>query len=194
MKDGNTIQLIALLGNPDREHRGNRHNLPWMLDELLTAGPGIWNKKFLGESTSCTLGGEKRHLLKPHTYMNASGQSIQKALHFFKIPADSLLVVHDELELPFGTSEIRFGGGLGGHNGLKSVAQQLGSRDFWRMRMGIGRPPRGSVHSFVLSDFSNDEQEFLPHYLQDAYATLGDFLSAPHSRQYKKRKQHLPEN
>ena len=194
MKDAKAIELITLLGNPDREHRNNRHNLPWLLADQLVTDNSCWTEKFKGICSPYSFSGKRLFLLKPHTYMNSSGESVQKALHFYKYAPENLLVIHDELELPFGVSELRFGGGLGGHNGLRSVKQQLGTPDFWRLRLGIGRPARGSVHSFVLSDFNPEERSQLTDYLRGVAGTLQNFLREEHPASFKKKTRHLAEN
>jgi PTH1 family peptidyl-tRNA hydrolase len=104
---------------------------------------------------------EKIHLLLPHTFMNLSGEAVGKAASFFKIAADKILIVHDELELPLGTVSLKYSGGLGGHNGLRSMNAVFGGPDFWRLRIGIGRPDHRDIYSWVLSDFSPEEAAVL---------------------------------
>ncbi len=163
--------LVVGLGNPGREYRGNRHNVGFMvvdrLCEELGARLGRMQSKAL--TGSVTRDGVKIVLAKPQTYMNLSGQSVAALLRFYKIPREQLLVIHDDLDLPFGTLRLRPGGGPGGQKGVGSIIQQLGTQDFARLRLGIGRPPgRMDPADYVLHDFAKDEQEFLPVILKQA--------------------------
>lgn len=156
--------LIVGLGNPGNEHTSDRHNIGFMcLDFFAEKQNGNWKEKFKGDYFSF----DGNFLLKPMTYMNLSGQSVQKASHFFKIPSESIIVIHDELDLPYGTAALKKGGGLAGHNGLKSIAQELGTRDFLRLRLGIGRPKFGGVSNHVLSSFGSDEKIVLDNYINE---------------------------
>jgi len=149
--------LVAGLGNPGREYERTRHNAGWMvLDELARRHDGSFRSKFSGQLAEMRLGDEKIALLKPETYMNESGRSIGAAARFFKVEHGALLVVHDDVDLEPGRLQARLGGGLAGHNGLRSIAQALGTNDFLRLRIGVGRPGRGdqrSVSDYVLSKF-----------------------------------------
>jgi PTH1 family peptidyl-tRNA hydrolase len=149
--------LVAGLGNPGREYAQTRHNVGWMVvDELARRHGGSWRSKFSGQLAETRLDGLRLGLLKPETYMNESGRSIGGAARFFKVEASSLLVVHDDVDLEEGRLQARHGGGLAGHNGLRSIAQVLGSQEFLRLRIGVGRPGRGdrrSVADFVLAGF-----------------------------------------
>ena len=149
--------LVAGLGNPGREYATTRHNAGWMvLDELARRQGGSWRSKFSGQLTEIRLDGARLALVKPETYMNESGRSIAAAAGFFKTAVDSVLVVHDDVDLEEGRLQARLGGGLGGHNGLRSIAQALGSQEFLRLRVGVGRPGRGdrrSVADYVLASF-----------------------------------------
>jgi PTH1 family peptidyl-tRNA hydrolase len=153
--------LVAGLGNPGREYERTRHNVGWLvLDELARRHDGSWRSKFNGSLTEIRLGESRLALLKPETYMNESGRSAGAAARFFKVPAESLLVVHDDVDLEPGRLQARRGGGLAGHNGLRSLAQHLGTQDFVRLRIGIGRPGRGDrrpVKDWVLSPFTPEE-------------------------------------
>ena len=154
-----TLDLfVAGLGNPGREYAATRHNVGWMvLDELARRHDGSWRSKFSGHLAQVQVNGARVALLKPQTYMNESGRSIRTAARFFKTPVAGVLVVHDDVDLEEGRLQARLGGGLAGHNGLRSIAQELGSQDFPRLRIGVGRPGRGdrrSVADFVLSPFS----------------------------------------
>jgi PTH1 family peptidyl-tRNA hydrolase len=153
--------LVAGLGNPGREYEGTRHNAGWLvLDDLARRHDGSWRSKFSGSLAEIRLDGSKLALLKPETYMNESGRSIAAAARFFKVPPESLLVVHDDVDLEPGRLQARRGGGLAGHNGLRSLAQHLGTQDFLRLRIGVGRPGRGDprpVKDWVLSPFTPEE-------------------------------------
>jgi PTH1 family peptidyl-tRNA hydrolase len=153
------IKLIAALGNPGREYEKTRHNVAWLcLDSLPEIQSLNWKSKFKGLFGEVTFGIQKVIVLKPQTYMNLSGESIQPLMAFYKISPQELLVIHDELDLPFGQIQFKKGGGLAGHNGLKSTAELLGTDDFLRLRIGIGRPQFGSVSDYVLGQFGGDEQ------------------------------------
>ncbi len=155
--------LVAGLGNPGPKYAGNRHNVGFMVVERLAERWDYvtFREKFKGRFAKASFGGEDVGLLEPLTYMNLSGESVQKALAFFKIGLDDLLVVHDELDLPYGEVRIKVGGGTAGHNGLRSIVRQCGGNDFTRVRVGIGRPRSGAVEGHVLSDFSSDERATL---------------------------------
>jgi PTH1 family peptidyl-tRNA hydrolase len=153
--------LVAGLGNPGREYERTRHNVGWLvLDELARRHGGSWRSKFSGSLAEIRVDGSRVALLKPETYMNESGRSVAAATRFFKVPAESLLVVHDDVDLEPGRLQARRGGGLAGHNGLRSLAQHLGTQDFLRLRIGVGRPGRGDprpVKDWVLSPFAPEE-------------------------------------
>ena len=149
--------LVAGLGNPGREYERTRHNVGWMIvDELARRHDGSFRSKFDGQLSEVRLGDLRLALLKPETYMNVSGKSIAAARRFFKVEPGSLLVVHDDVDLEPGRLQARSGGGLAGHNGLRSIAGTLGTQDFLRLRIGVGRPGRGErrpVADYVLSPF-----------------------------------------
>src|SRR3954468_11145579 len=135
--------LVAGLGNPGREYARNRHNVGFMVvDELARRHGGSWKSKFNGELAEIRIDGHKVALLKPLTFMNESGRSVKAAMQFFKLEPDAVLVVNDESDLPPGRLQARVGGGLAGHNGLRSVAQHLATNEFLRLRVGVGRPER----------------------------------------------------
>lgn len=157
-----TLDLLAAgLGNPGPEHAADRHNVGWMvLDELARRHGGSFKGKFSGRLAELRLGESRVALLKPETYMNESGSSISAAARFFKVQPDSLLVVHDDVDLPVGRLQARRGGGLAGHNGLRSIAGRLGTQEFLRLRVGVGRPERGDrrpVADYVLSPFAPED-------------------------------------
>ncbi len=159
--DASVDLLVAGLGNPGPEHARDRHNVGWMVvDELARRHAGSFKGKFRGRLAAVRLEDAKLALLKPETYMNESGASIQSAAAFYKLAPASVLVVHDDVDLEVGRLQARLGGGLAGHNGLRSIAQRLGSQDFLRMRIGVGRPGRGDprpVADYVLSGFAAED-------------------------------------
>jgi PTH1 family peptidyl-tRNA hydrolase len=169
--------LVAGLGNPGREYARNRHNLGWLVvDELARRHDGSWRGKFHGQIAEIRIDGHKVVLLKPETFMNDSGRSISDAMRYFKLAPDSVLVVHDEGDLPTGRLQARLGGGLAGHNGLRSIAEQLGTPDFLRLRVGVGRPERGDrrpLADYLLADFEpHEDPDRLVAAAADAVETL----------------------
>jgi len=157
-----TLDLLVVgLGNPGREYERTRHNVGWLVvDELARRLEGRWREKFSGRLAEVRVDGLRLALLKPETFMNDSGRSVAAAASFFKVEPESLLVVHDDVDLEAGRLQARSGGGLAGHNGLRSLAQALGTQDFLRLRIGVGRPGRGdprSVADYVLSPFATEE-------------------------------------
>jgi PTH1 family peptidyl-tRNA hydrolase len=169
--------LVAGLGNPGREYERTRHNAGWLvLDELAQRHGGSWRSKFSGSLSEVRLGDARVALLKPETYMNESGRSLGAAARFFKVEPEQVLVVHDDVDLETGRLQARAGGGLAGHNGLRSLAQHLGSQEFLRLRIGVGRPGRGdprSVADWVLSAFApEDDAEALVSRSADAVETI----------------------
>jgi PTH1 family peptidyl-tRNA hydrolase len=180
--------LVAGLGNPGREYERTRHNAGWLvLDELARRHGGSWRSKFSGSLSEVRLGDARLALLKPETYMNESGRSLGAAARFFKVEPEQVLVVHDDVDLETGRLQARAGGGLAGHNGLRSLAQHVGSQDFLRLRIGVGRPGRGdprSVADWVLSPFApEDDAETLVSRAADAVETIvGDGLEAAQQR------------
>jgi len=153
--------LVAGLGNPGPRHAGDRHNVGWMVvDELARRHDASFKSKFNGRLADVRVGERRIALLKPETYMNDSGRSISAAMRFYKAPIDAVLVVHDDVDLELGRLQAREGGGLAGHNGLRSIAQALGDSGFLRLRIGVGRPERGDprdVADFVLAPFEAHE-------------------------------------
>ncbi|MGB2951862.1 MAG: aminoacyl-tRNA hydrolase [Gaiellaceae bacterium] len=157
-----TLDLLVVgLGNPGREYERHRHNVGWMVvEELARRHGGSWRSKFSGRLSRLRLDGARVALLEPETFMNDSGRSVAAAARFFKVPPESLLVVHDEVDLDVGRLQARLGGGFAGHNGLRSVAQHLGTPEFLRLRVGVGRPGRGDprpVADYVLSGFEPED-------------------------------------
>jgi PTH1 family peptidyl-tRNA hydrolase len=169
--------LVVGLGNPGREYAGHRHNAGWMVvDELARRHGTSWKGKFSGQLAELRLDGHRVALLKPELYMNESGRSVAEAARFYKLEPDAILVVHDEGDLDLGRLQARKGGGLAGHNGLRSIAQHLKTPEFMRLRIGIGRPGRGDprpLAAWVLSDFEPaDDAETLIARAADAVETL----------------------
>jgi len=155
------IKLIVGLGNPGTQYESTRHNAGfWWIDQICaqTASKLNVEAKFLGITGRLNSSTEEAWLLKPSTFMNASGRAVSALANFYKITPDSILVVHDELDLPPGTVKLKMGGGHGGHNGLKDIVKQLGTQDFWRLRLGIGHPgDKNAVANYVLRDPNRDE-------------------------------------
>jgi PTH1 family peptidyl-tRNA hydrolase len=158
-----TIKLIVGLGNPGKDYQPHRHNVGfWFCDALAHLYSGTFKKetKFFGEVAQVNIAGSNLRLLKPNTYMNRSGQSIQSIAKFYQINTDEILVAHDELDLNPGVARIKFSGGHGGHNGLRDTIKALSSNDFYRLRIGIGHPgDRSKVADFVLHTPNKSEVE-----------------------------------
>jgi PTH1 family peptidyl-tRNA hydrolase len=173
-RQGSSLDLLVVgLGNPGREYARNRHNVGWMVaEELARRHGGSWKSKFSGKLAEIRLDGHKVALLKPETYMNESGRSVGAALRFFKLEPSEILVVHDEGDFDLGRLELKSGGGFGGHNGLRSIAQHLKTPEFLRLRVGVGRPERGDprpLADYLLSDFEpHDDAEALVARAADA--------------------------
>lgn len=174
-----SIFLLVGLGNPGREYRDSRHNIGFMVIDRFCAAANIkigkvQNKALVGVGS---FGGHRVIVAKPQTFMNLSGQAVGPLLRFYRVPLGHLLVIHDDLDLPFGTIRIRPSGGAGGQKGLASTIQQLGTQDFPRLRMGIGRPPgQMEVPDYVLARFGRAEEEFLPTWLDRASEAAQSFI------------------
>jgi peptidyl-tRNA hydrolase, PTH1 family len=169
--------LIVGLGNPGRQYEGTRHNIGWdVIDGMSEVQSSSWKEKFKGLYQSQDLFGQKFYFLKPQTYMNLSGESVRPAMDFFKISKENVLVIHDELDLAFGSLAFKPGGGLAGHNGLKSIAAHLGDGSFKRLRLGIGRPTFGSVSDWVLSKYQNEESARIEDYFTLAQDALRCYM------------------
>lgn len=168
-----SIALVIALGNPGIQYENTRHNIAWqMIEKLAFFNELEWKRKFKGEYAPFSIEGRKVFFLVPLTYMNRSGLSLLALMQFYKIGMEQILVVHDELELDFGVFGFKNGGGLAGHNGLRSIAATLGTRNFKRMRLGISRPTHSDITSYVLNNFSFDEQAVLPVYLEETAKVL----------------------
>src|ERR671931_904528 len=158
--------LVVGLGNPGREYQRHRHNVGWMVvDELARRHDGAWKGKFSGRIAEVRVDGHRVGLLKPETFMNESGRSVGAAARFYKVEPDAVLVVHDEGDFDLGRLQARKGGGLAGHNGLRSIAQHLRTQEFLRLRIGVGRPERGDprpLAHYPLSGFTPHQDPDLP--------------------------------
>lgn len=196
------IKLVAFLGNYGKEYEKTRHNVAWQFEDSLPfAGRLSWQNKFKGKFSAvepealaswCAEFGilskkdgspvlvpdemERIYFLKPETYMNLSGESIIEICNFYKIKPEETLVVHDELELPLGTVSLKWSGGLGGHNGLRSTKQVFGTADFWRLRFGLSKPSGRDIAEYVLGKFSADEQIVLSQIFPQASQLLAKVL------------------
>lgn len=173
------IYLLIGLGNPGREYKDTRHNIGFMLIDHLAEKIGARGMKVQSKAivTSGLYEERKLILAKPQTYMNLSGHSVQGLLHFYKIPHTHLLVAHDDLDIPYGSIRIRPTGGPGGQRGMANTIELLGTKDFPRLRLGIGRPPgRMDAKDYVLQNFSKDEQKFMPEFLSRASDAALEFV------------------
>ncbi len=157
--------LITGLGNPGPQYQFDRHNVGFMVAEELRRRHGLpqLRSKFHGLVGEGTIAGRRTVLLLPMTFMNLSGRSVAEAVRWHKIATEDLLIIHDEVELPFGETRLKEGGGLGGHNGLRSLEQSLHTRDFWRLRVGVGRPDSGGrpLADYVLEPFREPREDVL---------------------------------
>ncbi len=172
------MKLVVGLGNPGAQYRNHRHNVGFMaLDRVHARELGSeWRDKHQGLLSQCVIAGHPVVLLKPQTYMNVSGSSVIRAVQQGGVKAHEVLVIHDELELPFGEVRPKQAGGLGGHNGLRSIHSVIGA-DFARIRVGIGRPPQGPVDAWVLSNFALDEQARLDALLDRVAALVAEVVA-----------------
>ena len=173
--------LVVGLGNPGREYRENRHNIGFMavdtLSKMLGIGPNkVQSRALVGVGTYA---GKRVVLVKPQTFMNLSGQAVGALLRFYKVPLDHMIVIHDDLDLPLGTLRIRPGGGSAGQKGMASIIEQLGTQEFPRLRLGIGRPPgRMEAADYVLQDFPAAERDVLNRVLDQAAKAAQVFMTA----------------
>jgi PTH1 family peptidyl-tRNA hydrolase len=167
-------KLIVGLGNPGPKYQGTRHNAGFMVLDRLAHEAQIHatRKAFGGLYGEGSFQGERLLLLKPQTFMNLSGRSVADALRFHKLAPSDLVVIHDDLDIPFGRVKLKDGGGHGGHNGLRSLMQELGGGQFVRVRIGVGRPVHGDAADYVLTNFSRDEQSGLYRLLDGVVGML----------------------
>ena len=172
--------LIAGLGNPGRQYQDNRHNVGFMLADRLARRLGLsFNRvQFRGLMADARYEGRRLILVKPQTYMNESGVTVAAMLRFFKLPLENLLVAHDDIDLPLATLRLRPGGGSAGQKGVQSIIEKLGSQDFPRLRIGVGRPPgRMIAAAYVLQSFSKDESELIEQALDEAVDAALTFVT-----------------
>lgn len=172
--------LIIGLGNPGREYKDTRHNIGFMLIDHIAVRLNARGMKMQSKAIVISALHEERKIIlaKPQTFMNLSGQSVQGLLHFYKIPFENLLVAHDDLDIPLGTLRIRPSGGPGGQRGMASTIEQLGTKDFPRLRLGIGRPPgRMDAKDYVLQDFSKEDMKLLPEVLESGVDAALTFVT-----------------
>lgn len=177
------MKLIVGLGNPGTKYQLTRHNIGFLfIDALVEAFAGSRNFKseFKGETQKFKIGNEPVIALKPQTFMNLSGESVQPLLNFYNMTVDDLLVVHDEVDVPFAQMKFQRARGHGGHNGIRNIHQMLGTNDYGRLRLGVGRPPVFvgddgekrkavmEVHEWVLNNFAKEEMSKMPDYLNQA--------------------------
>ncbi|MEN9917273.1 MAG: peptidyl-tRNA hydrolase [Pseudomonadota bacterium] len=182
MSNAKSIQLIAGLANPGKDYAKSRHNAgAWLINAMihqysLTALKP--ENKFHAALTTWSLTSGKCFLLIPNTYMNDSGRAIKAIANFYRIPSASILIVHDDLDLPPGVVRYKHGGGEGGHNGLKDIVSHLQTKDFWRLRLGIGHPgQRDRVHDYVLSSPSVSDKQKIDQAIELALSTLTEFAA-----------------
>jgi PTH1 family peptidyl-tRNA hydrolase len=174
--------LLVGLGNPGPKYAQNRHNIGFMvIDEIASRSRcDAWRGKFGGELSSGDVAGAKAVLLKPQEYMNVSGTAVQRSAAFYQVEPKQVIVAHDEIDLPLGTLRVKVGGGHGGHNGLRSIIQELGTQEFLRVRVGVGRPgPAGkgsNVAGFVLDDFAKSEQTEVQIVIKEAADALEEII------------------
>jgi len=192
---GTPLQIVVGLGNPGPEHRLTRHNAGfWFVDSLARAhgAPFRPHARYQGEIAKVTMEGSELILLKPQTYMNRSGLSIRALVDYVKAPVNEVLVVHDELDLPAGVARLKFGGGHGGHNGLRDTITHCGP-DFWRMRLGIGHPgDKSQVIDYVLQRASAADEQAIMASVEAAVAALAVLLRD--GAEHAMKQLHTPEN
>lgn len=198
MSSAEQISLVVFLGNIGKKYEKTRHNASWLFARSLSFFSSLYFKKGFGGTwakvswpLASTNPERSVYFLMPETYMNLSGESVAALASFYKIPAKEILAVHDEIELDFGLISFKKAGGLGGHNGLRSLKGCLGTADFWRLRIGVGRPEHPDVAAYVLSDFTKMEMEALPLIFGEAENLLVSALSSnPHIllENYSKKK------
>src|SRR5512145_1131706 len=172
--------LLIGLGNPGREYRDTRHNFGFMLIDRIAVRLNARGMKVQSKAivTNAMYEDRKLILAKPQTYMNLSGQSVQGLVHFYKITLTNVMILSDDLDIPFGTIRIRASGGPGGQRGMASTIEQLGTKDFPRLRLGIGRPPgRMDPKDYVLQQFSKDDMTLLPDVLDRASDAVFEFVN-----------------
>jgi PTH1 family peptidyl-tRNA hydrolase len=182
------MQLFVGLGNPGAKYAHNRHNIGFMVVDEIARRHGFapWRRRFQGETAEGTFGRERVVLLRPLTFMNESGRAVQEAANFFKLTAGEVTVFQDELELPPAKVRVKIGGGIAGHNGLRSISSHIGN-DYRRVRLGIGHPGvKELVHSYVLSDFAKDDRPWVTS-LCEAIADNAGLLAASNDSTFQNK-------
>ena len=176
---GGDIYLVIGLGNPGREYKNTRHNIGFLLMDLLAEHLGVsfTRTQFKSLVTNGWLDNKKIILAKPQTFMNRSGQAVRSLMKFYKIESHQLLVAYDDVDLPFDTIRMKPSGGSGGHKGMQSIIEQLGTQDYPRLRLGVGRPPGyKQAADYVLKPFSKDEADFLQNFIERAADAVKAFV------------------
>ncbi|AIS58677.1 peptidyl-tRNA hydrolase [Listeria ivanovii subsp. londoniensis] len=175
------MKLIAGLGNPGKKYERTRHNVGFMVvDELSFRHQTPWKKaKFNGMVSEINVNGEKMLLVKPLTFMNASGECIRPLMDYYNIPMKDVLIIYDDLDLPVGKIRLRQKGSAGGHNGMKSIIQHVKTQEFNRIRVGVSRPSHGEVINYVLGDFPKSEQADIIETIQKSADAVEDFAKLP---------------
>lgn len=179
LEEGKTPYLVVGLGNPGREYRETRHNIGFMVVDRLAEATSckltkVQSKAIIGIGRVNDL---KVILAKPQTYMNLSGQAVSALMHFYKVDLEHLIVAHDDVDLPFGQIRMRPGGGSAGQKGMGSIIEKLGTQEFARLRMGVGRPPgQMDAASYVLQNFSRGDMEFMPEFIKRGAEAVQSFI------------------
>ncbi|MFV2005161.1 MAG: aminoacyl-tRNA hydrolase [Gammaproteobacteria bacterium] len=180
------LKVIVGLGNPGSKYTETRHNAGfWFIDEVARQYSGIFRveKKFHSEVAKISIDGKDIWLLKPDTFMNRSGLAVKSLLSFYRITAEQLLVAHDEIDLPPGTAKLKTGGGHGGHNGLRDIINQLGTKDFHRLRIGVGHPgSKDQVVDYVLHNASRNDRILIDRDIDDAVSVMPELASGDMER------------
>lgn len=179
------MKLIIGLGNPGKEYENTRHNIGFMIIDEYFKQKNItpnWQNKFKAEYATITFNGEKIYFLKPSTYMNLSGQAVQEIMHYFKINASELLVVHDDLDLPIGRYRLKASSSAGGHNGIKSIIECIGTQDFARLKVGIGKDKNYDTKDYVLGNFNSTELKTLKELYPTFIKIIDEFLTTDINR------------
>ena len=189
------MKLIVGLGNPGKEYATSRHNIGFLVINQLAKEKGIalTERKFKSRWGKGVFSGHRVILAKPHTFMNLSGEAVNALAHFYKIPAQDIIVVHDDLDIAFGSLKIKTKGGSGGHHGIDSLISSLKDNRFIRVRVGIGRPHPGSENTeFVLSSFNKVESKTLNHIINEAHSCLGMLIT--HDPEFAMNRFHRKKN
>lgn len=179
--------MIVGLGNPGKKYGRNRHNIGFMVLDAVVEREGLraWRDNFGGKVCSCAIDGHNLIIFKPMEFMNQSGFAVARVAHFHQVEPSHIIVIHDDIDLPLGRIRLKAGGGHGGHNGVRSIASQLGSPDFLRVRLGVGKPTRedgvtpgeGEISRYVLSDFTASEQPTVDELIQTGCDAVGAILN-----------------